>query len=61
VLIPQDLVAEVVAAAVEQEQLEGWIMSQVEAGMALPGLYPPNAEQQTRYQAWAASRRRDPD
>jgi hypothetical protein len=29
--------------------------------MALPGLYPPNAEQQARYQAWAATRRSDPD
>ena len=54
VLIPQALVAEVVSAAVEQERLEGWIMSQVEAGMALPGLYPPNEEQQARYRAWVA-------
>ena len=61
VLIPQDLVAEVVAAAVEQERLEGWIMSQVEAGLALPGLYPPNAEQQARYQAWVAAQASDPD
>ena len=54
VLIPQALIAEVVSAAVEQERLEGWIMSQVEAGLPLPGLYPPNEEQQARYLAWVA-------
>jgi regulator of RNase E activity RraA len=53
VLIPQALLEEVVVAAVEQERLEGWIMTQVEAGMALPGLYPPNDENKARYEAWA--------
>jgi regulator of RNase E activity RraA len=53
VLIPQALLDDVVAAAVEQERLEGWIMTQVDAGMALPGLYPPNAENKARYEAWA--------
>lgn len=57
VLIPQALLDEVVTAAVEQERLEGWIMTQVEAGMALPGLYPPNAENKARYEAWAEGRR----
>ena len=52
VLIPQALVDEVVDAAVEQERLEGWIMREVEAGAALPGLYPPNAQNQARYEAW---------
>jgi regulator of RNase E activity RraA len=52
VLIPAALVDDVVAAAVEQERLEGWIMSRVEEGAALPGLYPPNDENQARYQAW---------
>jgi regulator of RNase E activity RraA len=53
VLIPAALLDEVIAAAVEQERLEGWIMGQVEAGVALPGLYPPNDENQARYRAWA--------
>lgn len=52
VLIPQALVDEVVEAAVEQERLEGWILREVEAGARLPGLYPPNAEAQARYDAW---------
>jgi len=53
VLIPAALLDEVVAAAVEQERLEGWIMSQVEADVPLPGLYPPNEETKARYEAWA--------
>ena len=51
VLIPQGLLDQVVAASVEQERLEGWIMREVEAGAALPGLYPPNAENRARYEA----------
>jgi regulator of RNase E activity RraA len=57
VLIPAAMLDAVVEAAVEQERLEGWIMSQVEQGMPLPGLYPPNAENQARYEAWAQTRR----
>lgn len=52
VLVPQALLDEVLEAAIEQERLEAWIMGQVEAGMALPGLYPPNAENKARYEAW---------
>lgn len=51
VLIPAALVAEVAALAPEQERLEAWIMAEVEAGAALPGLYPPNAENRARYAA----------
>lgn len=57
VLIPADLVADVLAAAPEQERFEGWIMRQVEAGAALPGLYPPNDENKARYAADSASER----
>ena len=49
VLIPQALVAAVAAAAVDQEALENWIMGEVEHGAALPGLYPPNAENKARF------------
>ncbi|HEX5629230.1 MAG TPA: ribonuclease activity regulator RraA [Usitatibacteraceae bacterium] len=52
VLIPQALVAEMVATAPEQERLEGWLMMEVEKGASLPGLYPPNAENKARYEAW---------
>ena len=52
VLIPQDLLAEVTAMAVEQEHQENWIMGEVEKGAVLPGLYPPNAENKARYETW---------
>jgi len=56
VLIPQAMLDDVLADSVEQERLEGWIMSEVENGAALPGLYPPNADNQARYQAWKQRR-----
>ncbi len=51
VLIPQALLAEVVAVAPEQERIENWIMQEVLNGASLPGLYPPNAENKARYEA----------
>ena len=51
VLIPAGLVDEIAGLAVEQERLEGWIMDEVQGGAALPGLYPPNAENKARYEA----------
>ena len=56
VLIPYAMLDDVVQAALDQELLEGWIMKQVHDGMALPGLYPPNAENKARFEAWARSR-----
>ena len=50
VLIPAAFVEAVVAEAPEQERLEGWIMDEVDRGAALPGLYPPNAENKARYE-----------
>jgi len=52
VLIPAALLDDVVAAAAEQERLEGWIMQEVEAGVRLPGLYPPDDAAKARYEAW---------
>mgnify|MGYP001563239799 FL=1 len=49
VLIPQALVEAVAQEGQEQERLEGWIMSEVERGVPLPGLYPPNDEAKARY------------
>ena len=55
VLIPAAFLDDVIAAAVEQERLEGWIMKEVDAGVPLPGLYPPNEATKTRYEAWAVT------
>src|SRR5579863_2568619 len=52
VVIPQALLDGVVAQAVEQEHMETWIMAEVNKGAALPGLYPPNADNKARYAAW---------
>jgi regulator of RNase E activity RraA len=51
VLIPAALLDAVVAEAPEQERMEAWIMSEVERGVALPGLYPMNDETKARYEA----------
>ncbi len=51
VLIPAALLDAVLEAAPEQERMEAWIMEEVEKGLALPGLYPMNAETKARYEA----------
>jgi regulator of RNase E activity RraA len=50
VVIPQAMLDDLVAAAPEQERFEAWVVSEVERGEPLPGLYPPNAETKARYQ-----------
>jgi regulator of RNase E activity RraA len=55
VVIPKALVNEVVEAAIEQEKLEAWIIGEVQGGAALPGLYPANAENKARYEAFRRS------
>jgi regulator of RNase E activity RraA len=52
VVVPAALLDEVLASALEQERLEGWIMREVEAGVPLPGLYPSDAATRARYEAW---------
>ena len=52
VVIPRALLDDVVEEAVEQEELEAWIIGKVQAGSCLPGLYPPNAETKARYEAF---------
>ena len=51
VVIPQKLVEDVAKAGPEQELLEMWIMKEVERGVPLPGLYPPNDEAKARFEA----------
>lgn len=51
VLIPAAMLATVLEAGPEQERMEAWIMTEVEKGASLPGLYPPNAEAKARYAA----------
>jgi regulator of RNase E activity RraA len=52
VVIPRHLAAEIAAPAAEQERLERFIMTRVQAGAPLPGTYPPNDETLAAYQEW---------
>lgn len=52
VVVPLALLDEVLAEAPEQERMEAWIVSEVERGEKLPGLYPMNAETRARYDSW---------
>ena len=56
VVIPQALLSEVIQLAAEQEKLEAWIVGEVQGGAPLPGLYPPNAENKARYEAFRQGR-----
>jgi regulator of RNase E activity RraA len=51
VLIPQAYLDQVLAEAPEQEAMEAWIMTEVDRGVPLPGLYPMNEETKARYAA----------
>jgi len=51
VLIPAALLPDVLAEAPEQERTEAWIMTEVDRGTPLPGLYPMNDETKARYAA----------
>jgi regulator of RNase E activity RraA len=51
VVIPAAEVQHVAEQGPEQERLEAWIVGEVERGLALPGLYPANAETKARYEA----------
>jgi regulator of RNase E activity RraA len=51
VVVPAALLDHVLAAAPEQERMEGWIMDEVQGGAKLPGLYPMSAETKARYEA----------
>jgi regulator of RNase E activity RraA len=56
VVIPQNLVEFVVTEGVEHELMESYIVSEVEKGARLPGLYPMNEETKARYAAWKKQR-----
>jgi len=56
VVIPQDLVEFVAAEGEEHERYESWVVSEVERGVPLPGLYPPDDAARARYAAWKAKR-----
>ena len=52
VVIPAALVGTVAELAADQERLEEWIMTEIDNGIPLPGLYPPNEAALGRYEAF---------
>jgi regulator of RNase E activity RraA len=56
VVIPPAILAEVVAAAVEQEREETWIAEQVAGGASVDGLFPMNADWRAKYEAHEGGR-----
>ncbi len=51
VIIPQALLADIVAAAREHDAADAWVMAEIERGVPLPGLYPMSPETRARYDA----------
>jgi regulator of RNase E activity RraA len=56
VLIPKDLLEFVAREGEEHERYETWVVSEVERGVKLPGLYPPDEDAKARYEAWKRQR-----
>ncbi|MFL6971387.1 MAG: ribonuclease activity regulator RraA [Xanthobacteraceae bacterium] len=50
VVIPVALAEEVAKLGVEQERFENWALAEVQRGLPLPGLYPPDAQTKARYE-----------
>ena len=56
VVIPQAMVEFVAHEGAEHELYESWVVGEVENGVKLPGLYPPNDDAKARYAGWRKSR-----
>lgn len=52
VVIPRHHVDEVAEAAAQQEHLEVFVLTKIEAGSALRGVYPPDARTRGEFQEW---------
>jgi hypothetical protein len=57
VVIPQDIVEQVATEGAEHERYESWVVKEVENGVKLPGLYPPNDDAKKRYEDWKKNQR----
>ena len=51
VVLPQALAAEIAEDGAEQEALEAWILTEIERGEPVKGLYPPDDAALARYRA----------
>lgn len=57
-VLPPAIAADVVRAAVEQEELEAYIRDQLETGRLLHEVYPPNDAVRREYAAYLATKAR---
>ena len=55
-IVPRHLADEVARDAAEQEKMEAFILERVQAGAALPGTYPPNAQTRAAFATWRKQR-----
>jgi regulator of RNase E activity RraA len=52
IVIPAHMVEEVAHEAAEMEERERFLLTEIEAGRSIVGVYPPNPHTMERYQAW---------
>ena len=57
IVIPRALAEEVARDAAEQERREEFILSKIEGGASIVGVYPPDEETLREYEAWGEGRR----
>lgn len=56
IVIPRHLAEEVAREAADKEEMETWILQQIQAGGSSTEYYPPNEERMAEYRAWKAAR-----
>lgn len=54
VVIPQAIAEEIALAALEQEELEAFVLTRIEAGASIIGVYPPNEKTRAEFDAYRA-------
>lgn len=55
VVIPRAVAEDVALAALEQERMEAFVLTRIEAGESIRGVYPPDDTTRAEYQKWRES------
>jgi len=55
VIVPAKMATEIAAEAAAMEQREAFLITEIEAGRSIVGVYPPDAATLVRYDAWLRS------
>jgi regulator of RNase E activity RraA len=56
IVIPREYVSDIADGAIEMEEQEEFLKSEIESGKSTFGVYPPDAETLERYVAWRKTR-----